>query len=80
LGGEEIPGDRTAADADALYRLLEEEIVPLYYDRGPDEVPHGFVRVMKEAIKAVAPRFCTRRMLREYDELYRSAAETGKEG
>lgn len=70
LGGEEMEGDRTAADADALYRLLEEEVVPLYYDRGPDEVPHGFVRVMKEAIKTVAARFSTRRMMNEYAELY----------
>lgn len=74
FGGEEIEGDRTAVDADALYRLLEEEVVPLYYDRGPGEVPHGFVRVMKEAIKTVAARFSARRMLGEYAELYCSAS------
>ena len=38
-------------DADALYTLLEREIVPLYYDRGLDEIPHNWVAVMKEAIK-----------------------------
>jgi len=70
FGGEETHGDRTPADADALYRLLEEEVVPLYYDRGPDGNPHGFVRVMKAAIKSVAPRFSTRRMMREYIQLY----------
>jgi len=80
FGGEELPGDRTAADADAMYRILEEEIVPLYYDRGPDEVPHGFVRVMKEAIKTVAPRFSTRRMMKEYAELYRSVLGAGSGG
>ncbi|HEU68491.1 MAG TPA: alpha-glucan family phosphorylase [Candidatus Acetothermia bacterium] len=73
FGGEEIEGDRTAADADALYRLLEEGVVPLYYDRGPDGIPHRFVRVMKEAIKTVAPRFSARRMMREYVELYSAA-------
>jgi starch phosphorylase len=77
FGGEEIPGDRTAADADALYRLLEEEVVPLYYDRGPDGTPHGFVRVMKEAVKTVAPRFCARRMMQEYSALYSAAADPG---
>jgi len=73
FGGDGIPGDRTAADADALYQLLEREVVPLYYDRGPDEIPHRFVRVMKEAIRTIAPRFSTRRMVREYCELYRAA-------
>ncbi len=73
FGGEEIAGDRTAADAAALYRILEEAVVPLFYDRGPDEIPHGFVRVMKQAIKTVAPRFSARRMMREYGEVYLSA-------
>ena len=50
----------------ALYRLLEEKIIPLYYHRPDDEVPHEFVRVMKAAIKSVAPQFSSRRMLKEY--------------
>jgi len=75
FGGEEIEGDRTAADAEALYRLLEEEIIPLYYQlkiqpRADDGVPQGFVRVMKEAIKSVAPRFGARRMVEEYVERF----------
>lgn len=70
FGGEEIHGDRTAADADALYRLLEQDVVPLYYDRGPDEIPRRFVQVMKQAIKTVAPRFSARRMIQEYVEVY----------
>ena len=61
-----IHGDRTKADADAIYRLLEEEIVPLYYQRSDDEIPHGYVEVMKAAIKSVAPQFSTRRMVKEY--------------
>ena len=36
-------GDRTAADAAALYDLLETEIAPRYYERGPDGVPHAWV-------------------------------------
>jgi starch phosphorylase len=54
------------ADAGALYRLLEEEIVPAFYDRGPDQVPHRWVQVVKEAIRTVTPRFSTRRMVKEY--------------
>ena len=54
------------ADAAALYRLLEEEIVPAFYDRGPDQVPHRWVQVVKEAIRTVTPQFSTRRMVKEY--------------
>ena len=70
FGGEDVPGDRTQADAEALYRLLEEKVIPLYYQRSDDEVPHGFVRVMKAAIKDVAPIFSARRMVKEYVERF----------
>ena len=66
FGGDPVEGDRTNADADALYRLLEEEIVPLYYRRTDDEIPHDYVRVMKAAIKSIAPQFSTMRMVKEY--------------
>ncbi|MFN3346693.1 MAG: alpha-glucan family phosphorylase [Candidatus Bipolaricaulaceae bacterium] len=81
FGGDETPEERNARDAQELYRLLEEVIVPLYYERGPDGIPHGFVRVMKEALRTVSPRFCTRRMLGEYlDKFYRPAAEAWRKG
>ncbi len=60
------PWEEDKTDAEALYRLLENKIVPLYYDRDSNGVPHGWVRVAKEAIRSVAPVFCTRRMLKEY--------------
>jgi starch phosphorylase len=66
FGGEPIEGDRTNSDAEALYSLLEDKIIPLYYHRPDDEVPHDFVHVMKAAIKSVAPQFSSRRMLKEY--------------
>jgi starch phosphorylase len=66
FGDEPIEGDRTAADADALYRLLEEKVVPMYYRRSDDEIPHEFVGVMKAAIKSVAPEFSAMRMAKEY--------------
>ena len=70
LGGEDVGGDRTQADAGALYRLLEEQVVPLYYERSDDGVSHGFVQVMKAAIKRVAPAFSARRMVKEYVERF----------
>jgi starch phosphorylase len=55
-----------AADADALYRLLEQQVVPAFYDRDRSNVPHRWVAVVKEAIRTVAPRFSARRMVKEY--------------
>ena len=52
----------------ALYRLLEHEIVPAFYDRGADQVPHRWLRIVKEAIRSVAPQFSARRMVKEYVE------------
>ncbi len=62
---------RDNADAESLYMLLERNIVPLYYDRGHDGVPHNWVAVMKEAIRTCAPQFSMRRMVKDYtNDLY----------
>jgi starch phosphorylase len=55
-----------AADANALYRLLEDEIVPAFYDRDHANVPHRWVATVKDAIRTVAPRFSARRMVKDY--------------
>jgi starch phosphorylase len=57
-----------AADAEALYRLLESEIVPAFYERDEQNIPRRWVGMVKDAIRTVAPRFCTRRMVKEYVE------------
>jgi starch phosphorylase len=68
--GEEREYHDTNAQAEAdslsLYRLLEEEIIPTYYDRGPDGIPHRWISIMKEAIRTCAPEFSMRRMVKEY--------------
>ncbi|HEV8396011.1 MAG TPA: alpha-glucan family phosphorylase [Vicinamibacterales bacterium] len=56
------------ADAGALYRLLEEEVVPAFYERNAHDVPVRWVRLVKEAIRTVMPRFSARRMGKEYAE------------
>ena len=66
FGEEEIEGDRTARDAEALYQILEEQVVPLYYSWDETGMPRKWVKLMKEAIKSITPRFCARRMLKEY--------------
>jgi starch phosphorylase len=62
------PADVDAADADALYTLLEREVVPTFYDRDAAGTPHAWLRVVKESIRTVMPRFSTRRMVKEYVE------------
>lgn len=66
FGGDPPAGDRTGADAEAIYQLLEERIIPLYYDVSADGIPGGWVKVMKKAIKQTGARFSARRMVKEY--------------
>lgn len=73
------PAEQDQADAEALYRLLSQEVVPLYYDRDVSGVPRGWIRLVKEAIRSIAPRFSARRMLMEYTEqMYLTASGAGK--
>ncbi len=60
--------EEDSADAESIYRTLEREIVPLFYMRDREGVPHGWMRMVKESIRTLAPRFCTRRMMKEYVE------------
>lgn len=55
-----------AADADALYRLLEEGIVPMYYDRDDDGLPVRWVERMRNALRVAGERFTADRMVKEY--------------
>src|SRR5690348_6103238 len=59
-------GDADAADAAELYRLLEDEVVPLYYDADAGGVPAGWVDKMKGALRAAGARFTAQRMVRNY--------------
>lgn len=69
-----------AADAAALYRILEEQVVPAFYDRDASGVPHRWLSIVKQAIRTVAPRFSARRMVKEYvDTMYAPAMEKRRE-
>jgi starch phosphorylase len=74
---EELTAEESDAhDAEAFYDLLEREVVPLFYARGEDGIPHGWCELMKVAIQTCAPRFTAKRMLDEYVErIYGSAVE-----
>jgi len=55
-----------AGDAESLYRVLEDEVIPTYYDRDSSGVPQRWVAMMKHAIKTLAPRFNSDRMVEDY--------------
>jgi len=63
-------------DAQDLYRLLEEEIVPGYYERDPASgLPLGWIELMRNSITSTIYRFSAARMVRDYTEqLYLPAA------
>jgi glycogen phosphorylase len=55
-----------SVDANALYTLLEEQIVPLYYDRDQRGLSSGWIRMAKESFRTVVPQYSARRMLKDY--------------
>jgi len=57
-----------AEDAESLYSTLENEIIPLYYDRDPKEISHEWIARVKDNLKTNIPKFSTRRMVKEYVE------------
>ncbi len=59
-----------AAEAQALYRILEEEIVPAFYNRNHDGIPSAWIGRMRESMSRLTPRFSANRAVREYTETY----------
>jgi starch phosphorylase len=70
--GEEYTdwGLQDQIEADTLYDLLEEEIIPLFYDRGSDGLPRGWIARMKSSMRTLCPRYNSNRMIREYTERF----------
>jgi glycogen phosphorylase len=60
------PEAQAEADSLSLYRLLEEQIIPTFFDRGSDGIPHRWLAYMKEAMRTCTPRFSMRRMVKDY--------------
>lgn len=74
-GRSDDEGQQDRDDALALYRLLEEEIVPLYYARDAAGLPGGWIARMKRSIATITPAFSSLRMVRDYcDRAYVPAA------
>jgi len=78
--GWAFTGGGNEKDAEAIYNLLETEIIPLYYKLDDNGTPHNWVKVMKEAIKSIGPLFCARRMVKEYArKFYKGALKSASE-
>lgn len=67
--------ERTDVEARELMEILEDEVVPLYYERSEEGHPSGWIARAKRSMEEVLPRFNAERMVREYAErLYRPAS------
>jgi starch phosphorylase len=65
---------RDTFESRAIYNILENEVVPLFYTRSADNLPRAWIRRVKNSIKWIAPRFNTHRMVAEYTQrLYNPA-------
>ncbi|GAB6181544.1 glycosyltransferase family 1 protein [Desulfotomaculum defluvii] len=65
--------EQDSDDAYHLYSLLENQIIPTYYNH-KDGCPLGWIKIMKNCIKTIAPKFSTERMVKEYTERFYSQA------
>ena len=67
-GVEEAVQD--ARDAEELFELLEQQVVPLFYDRDADGLPLGWIERMQKSIETIVPDFSTARMVDEYADRF----------
>ena len=60
------PRARDWADAQALYDVIEQQLVPTFLDRDAQGIPHDWLKLAKQSIRTILPRFSARRMVKEY--------------
>ena len=65
-GNEASVPEMDAADAESLYRTLEQDVVPLFYNRDDDGLPRNWIAMMKRAIQTLAPKYNSDRMVEDY--------------
>ena len=63
-------GYQDHVESQALYDILEKQIIPLFYQRGIDNTPHEWIARMKNCMRKLAPVFSTNRMVRDYAEKF----------
>ena len=73
IGKGEVYDDvdyQNEVESRAIYDLLEKEVIPLFYDRGTDDIPRGWLSCIKASLQTLCPVFSTERMVREYTQLF----------
>ncbi len=60
------PEEQDRRDANALYDLLEREVLPLWTERGQDGIPSGWLQRVRRSLTSIGPRFCATRMMDDY--------------
>ena len=69
IGGTSADGEAQLvdlSDADSLYQVLEQEVIPTYYERDQNELPRKWIAMMKRSIVTLVPEFNSDRMVAEY--------------
>lgn len=62
-------------DAATIYQMLEEEIIPMYYDKNEEGYSHAWIQTIKKSVTEITPRFTTKRMMDDYfDRFYNKLA------
>ena len=64
------PGQQDQMESEALYDLLERDVVPMFYDLSPERLPRRWISQMKGSLKNLCHSFNTHRMVREYTERF----------
>ena len=67
-------------EAEALYNLLEKDVVPTFYDRGPDHLPRAWIARMKACLTQLCSKYNTHRMVQEYTERFYVMAHARYQG
>jgi glycogen phosphorylase len=76
--GYSDPAYQDRIESQALYDILEKQIIPLFYKRTVDNIPRDWIARMKACIRRLAPVFNTNRMVRQYaEQFYIPAAKRG---
>jgi phosphorylase/glycogen(starch) synthase len=57
-------------DAETIYNILEDEIIPTFYNRDSDNIPHAWIKYVKNTISGIAPHFTMKRQLDDYYAKY----------
>ncbi|GAB5602170.1 alpha-glucan family phosphorylase [Thermus sp. FJN-A] len=81
IGDERTYEDEEAqdmADAQALYDVLEGEVLPLFYAKGPEGYSSGWLSMVHESLRTIGPHFSAARMVRDYLALYERAGAWAK--